>query len=405
MVAKRNAEVGQLNGLAREVMRAEGRLGDSEIEIGGVGFAAGDQVITRINDHKAQISNRERWRIESVDLESGTVVLDGIDTPGRVCVDSVYLGRVTNYGDPALQHAYAATTYQAQGATVDRAYVMADPSMDRQELYVATSRSREETWLYATPEVQFEREEYAPRSPHLREGLEHIAEAAQRDGAQVAAHDFALRSRLGDLPSEELGRRREELAGPARNEAREQERREAIEKRIAEADQHLEGLARQAEQLGELPRKKRAEAEQRIEVSARSWERSAERLEAERAQLAPGGHEARAEVAVIDYLLAERGRLALAAVRLSPPAYIVNELGQRPTDPSKRAHWDRAMRGIERYREQRGIGDRDSALGTRPKPGAERARWERRQRELLRAQRALQLAQARTRSIEMGIGR
>ena len=215
MVAKRNAEVEKLNALARERMRAEGRLGEAEIEVGEARFAAGDQVITRVNDHKAKIYNRERWRVEAVDPESGALVLDGIDTRGRVCVDSVFLGRVTNYGDPALQHAYAATTYQAQGATVDRAYVMADPSMDRQEFYVAASRTREETFFYATPEVQFDREEIAPRSPHSRQGLEHIAEAAERDGSQSAAHDEALRSSLGRLSTEELTQRRQELRAEA----------------------------------------------------------------------------------------------------------------------------------------------------------------------------------------------
>lgn len=212
MVVKRNAEVERLNGLAREVIKAEGRLGEAEIGVGEARFAAGDQVITRVNDNRAGIYNRERWRVAEVDPVAQTVVLDGIDTRRRLCVDSVYLGAVNpNDGAPALQHAYAATIYQAQGATVDRAYVMADPSMDRQEFYVAASRSREETWFYATPEIQVEREEYVPRSPHLREGLEHIAEAAERNGAQVSAHDQAMRSALGKLPSEELARRRDGL--------------------------------------------------------------------------------------------------------------------------------------------------------------------------------------------------
>jgi hypothetical protein len=128
---------------------------------------------------------------------SGELVLDGIDTARRVCVDSVYLGRLRERdGGAAIEHAYAATAYQAQGSTVDRAFVAADPSMDRQELYVASSRSREETWPYATPEIQAQRSEVAPTTP--REGLAHIAEAAERDGAQLAAHDEALRSRLSN---------------------------------------------------------------------------------------------------------------------------------------------------------------------------------------------------------------
>jgi ATP-dependent exoDNAse (exonuclease V) alpha subunit len=67
MVAKRNAEVERLNALAREVMKAEGRLGEVEIKVGEARFAAGDQVITRVNDNRAGIYNRERWRVAEVD--------------------------------------------------------------------------------------------------------------------------------------------------------------------------------------------------------------------------------------------------------------------------------------------------------------------------------------------------
>ena len=410
MVAKRNAEVAKLNELARARMRAEGRLGEAEIKVGEARFAAGDQVITRVNDHKARIYNRERWRVESLDPESGAVVLDGIDTPGQVCVDSVYLGRVTNYGDPALQHAYAATTYQAQGATVDRAYVMADPSMDRQEFYVAASRSREETYFYATPEVQLDREEIAPPSPHSRQGLEHIAEAAERDGSQAAAHDEALRSSLGRLSTEELTQRRDELRAEAGAERHNEEGRRELAEKIARADRNLDRISEQAERVGELPRRQRRPELERLQTRADRTAEAANHLEAEQRGLAPVEHRARAESAVIDYLLAERGRAELAALRISPPPYIVKELGERPGDLRKRKTWDRAAGGIEGYRKQHGIGDRDSALGSRPDRGSKRAQWEAQQRRLRESQRRLGREQARSREAErsaersMGIG-
>ena len=375
MVAKRNTEVEKLNALAREVMKAEGRLGDQEIEVGEARFAAGDQVITRVNDHRAQIYNRERWRVAEVDAEAQTVVLDGIDTARRVCVDSVYLRSVNPRDEaPALQHAYAATTYQAQGATVDRAYVMVDPSMDRQEFYVAASRSREETYFYATPEVQLEREEYAPRSPNLREGSEHIAEAAERDRAQVAAHDEALRSSLGHLPTEELVRRRDALRSEAGAERQNQEAARHLDERIEE----FRGLRDTGGGL-------------------------IERLRAERAELPPVEHRARAEVAVIDHLLAERERVAFTAARISPPDYITAELGERPSNPQKREAWDRAVRGIEGYRQRHGIGDRDNALGLQPKSGTDRASWQVEQRRLCQSQRELGREPALHRGIEMGL--
>jgi conjugative relaxase-like TrwC/TraI family protein len=410
MVAKRNAEVEKLNALAREVMRTEGRLGSQEVEVGEGRFARGDQVITRINDHRAEIYNRERFRVAEVDAEARSVVLDGIDTQRRVCVDSVYLERVTENGDPALQHAYAATTYQAQGATVDRAYVMADASMDRQELYVAASRSREETFFYATPEVQAEREEYAPRSPHLREGLEHIAAAAERDGAQVAAHDQALRSALGHLSTEELARRRDELAAEAGAERQNQESYRYLAERLREAEQQLERLAIEREGLLDAPhrerrgaRRERLEALARVEANEARWFEATAQMQAEQRQLPALEHRARAEVAVIYHLLAERQRVALAAARISPPDYITRELGARPTDPVKREAWDRAVGGIEGHRLKHGIGDGDRALGERPQERAQRAQWESQQRQLRQSQRALEQVRVRERTVEMGI--
>jgi hypothetical protein len=240
MVAKRNSEVERLNATARELLKTEGRLGVEEVEVGGSAFAAGDQVITRVNDRRADIFNRERWQVTQVDAERGRIVLDGIDQTRRVEVGRDYLDRTTLGGDaPALQHAYAVTTYCAQGTTVDRAYVMADPSMDKQETYVATSRTREQTYLYATPEIQVERNEFAPAAPE-RDPIAHIAEAAERDRAQTAAHDEALRAELAKLPTVELAARRAELEAPARLEAQAQETYSREVGRVAEAREQLQ---------------------------------------------------------------------------------------------------------------------------------------------------------------------
>jgi hypothetical protein len=99
--------------------------------------------------------------------------------------------------------------------------------------------------------VQIDREEIAPASPYMRHGLEHIAEAAEREGAQVAAHDQALRSELGKLPTEELHRRRRELRSEAGAERESEQRRERLEERIAEAEQRLAHLAERAERVGD----------------------------------------------------------------------------------------------------------------------------------------------------------
>jgi len=220
--------------------------------------------------------------------------------------------------------------------------------MDKQEFYVAASRSRGETQLYATPEVQAHREEIAPTSPYLREGIPHIAEAAERDRAQLAAHDVA---QLESLPSEELVRRRAELSIRA-----------ADEERMARGK--------------ELPATE---------------------------------HPARAELTTVEGMLAERRELAVTAARVSPPPYIKAELGERPSDPEKAKAWDRGVGHIERYRQANGIKDRQRALGERPKQGAERARREQAMRRLRSVQRTLgkdnPAVRARALGRSLGIGR
>jgi conjugative relaxase-like TrwC/TraI family protein len=408
MISQRNAEVEQLNAIAREVMRAEGRLGKEEIEVGEARFAAGDQVITRVNDRAAEIYNRERWEIAQVDAEKGRVVLEGIDQSRRVEVGPDYLAQTTLGGDvDALQHAYAVTTYCAQGTTVDRAYVMADPSMDKQELYVATSRSREETYLYATPEIQAERREYAPMQPE-RDAIGHVAEASERDRAQTAAHDEALRAELRSLPTQEVEARHDGLDRAARQE----ENAEISYKRVQEAVEqtsagHEEAVARleAARRLGRKERKRELpDAESREAFSRASYEMA---LREQRKVESPT-YDARRGQAIARQILAEREERVMTAMRISPPDYIVKELGRRPTDPVKARAWDSGVKGIENYRQENGVTDTQRALGREPQSASQRAAREAAQRRLLEAQRRLgrelQLAKLkeRVRNIERG---
>lgn len=412
MVAKRNAEVARLNALAREVMRSEGRLGEREIEVGEGRFAVGDQVITRVNDHRAGIYNRERWRVEAIDAEGHGVELQGVDTDRRVTVGADYLERENpSDGAPALQHAYAATTYQAQGSTVDRAYVMADPSMDRQELYVAASRSRDETFFYATPEIDLEREEYAPHSPG-REGLAHIAAAAERDGAQVSAHDQALRSRLDRLSSPELVRLRDELRSEAGTEREAERRREQSDRRVARREELLAGLDAERLALGTEPRRRRDRQAYRealgwIETRERQISRQSERNDAAFWDLPTVTHDARAEVAAIDRILDRREDMALAAARVSPGDHLVAELGERPAEGQTRVAWDRAAREVEGFRLRHGIEDRDLALGPEAGDRVDRREQLAAARSVEQARRSLGLEQARSvervQTLEIGL--
>ncbi len=71
----------------------------------------------------------------------------------RILLDS---GRTVELDPRAydrLAHGYAATVHKAQGATVDRAYVLADRGFDRNLSYVALTRHRHQLALYVDQET------------------------------------------------------------------------------------------------------------------------------------------------------------------------------------------------------------------------------------------------------------
>ncbi|HXV05909.1 MAG TPA: MobF family relaxase [Solirubrobacterales bacterium] len=404
MVAKRNVEVTELNARARETMREHGRLGEAEIEVGDACFAAGDQVITRVNDHANHIYNRERWRIAEIDAEQRSVVLEAIDHERTVELDAAYLARTNPHNDaPAIEHGYAATTYCAQGATVDRAFLAADPSMDKQELYVAASRSREETYLYATPEIDAEREEYAPRSPNLREGLGHIAEAAQRDRAQIAAHEAARHDELSQLDNAELLTRRSDLEPAVREEDRLAEDHRYFAGQIERVRGGFESSVAERERIEGMRRRERRELLPQAQRQEESWRISLARAEQDKRELDPPRDVATREAGAIEAVLAGRRQLALTAARISPPAYVTKELGERPTEPELRWDWDRGVEKIERYRQEHDVRDKEHAFGkSEPKDRIQRIGREVAQEELRRTQRQLGLDRGTERSHDVG---
>jgi hypothetical protein len=300
-----------------------------------------------------------------------------------------------------LQHAYAVTTYSAQGTTVDRAFVAADPSMDKQELYVAASRSRGETMIFATPEVQVGREEFAPADRYIREGIPHIAEASERDRAQRAAHDEALRAALRGLPTGELRARREGLVAGASEEKTVEGRRGSAEAWLQRQEENRDHAVRQREAAEAASRKVRREALPEAQAREESCRQRVEGLRAELAGMPPVRHEARSEPANVDLVLSERHRIAITAVQLAPPEYVVRELGERPSDPVQREPWDRGVAVIEGYRQEYGVTDRRDALGKEPRHAIERSHWQEQRTRLAEQQRALQRQQGH--AIELDI--
>ncbi|MNS58218.1 exonuclease V subunit alpha [compost metagenome] len=165
LLAYTRADVAELNRLARETLRAAGRLGpDQAVETtnGERAFAVGDRVMFLRNERSLGVKNGTLGTLVALGRSEMEMRLDD----GR----NLRFDR-KEYAD--LTHGYAATIHKMQGATVDRAYVLASKLMDRHAAYVAMSRHRDATKL------RYDREDFATSE-----------ELGRRLGARRRERDF-----------------------------------------------------------------------------------------------------------------------------------------------------------------------------------------------------------------------
>ncbi|WP_142627758.1 Ti-type conjugative transfer relaxase TraA [Rhizobium sp. P007] len=103
-------------------------------------FAAGDRIIFLENNRDLGVKNGMLGTVEHVEPNKIIARLDGRGG------DSVSIA-TDSY--QAIDHGYATTIHKNQGATVDRAFVLASSTMDRHLAYVAMTRHRDSVQLYA----------------------------------------------------------------------------------------------------------------------------------------------------------------------------------------------------------------------------------------------------------------
>ncbi|TWC78610.1 Ti-type conjugative transfer relaxase TraA [Rhizobium sp. SJZ105] len=123
------------------------RVGDEDVgeltfqtNNGKRAFAAGDRIIFLENNRDLRVKNGMLGTIEHVEPNKIIARLDGRGG------DSVSIP-MDSY--QAIDHGYATTIHKNQGATVDRAFVLASSTMDRHLTYVAMTRHRDGVQLYA----------------------------------------------------------------------------------------------------------------------------------------------------------------------------------------------------------------------------------------------------------------
>jgi conjugative relaxase-like TrwC/TraI family protein len=139
MVAVRNVDRNDLNTLARGVMRESGRLGDDEVTAHGRTFAVGDRVMLLHNLKPRGLDNGDIGTVTALDENRRLVVeLDRGQTK-TLPVSYTAAGHV--------DHAYCATVYKAQGATVETTRVLGT-ALAQESGYVALSRGKGANHLY-----------------------------------------------------------------------------------------------------------------------------------------------------------------------------------------------------------------------------------------------------------------
>jgi conjugative relaxase-like TrwC/TraI family protein len=187
MIAHYRTDVGEINGRARAVMRAAGRLGRDELVIGGGRFATGDHVIIKQNSSRLDVRNGERGVVERIDLRAGAVTVRFADRVAQL--DATFLTRKTYGGRPTLEHGYAITAHAAQGVTCRHALVLARDDTYREWAYTTMSRATVANRLYVIADRNRGRDEFAPAEP-AQDGRALLAAALTRRRAEELALDL-----------------------------------------------------------------------------------------------------------------------------------------------------------------------------------------------------------------------
>ena len=389
MIARRVRDVADLNARARALLLEQDRLGGPSVTVGGEEFAVGDRVVTRAN--VKEVSNRERWEVIGVDADESHLMLRRIGGDGRTVVLAPgYLERRADNGDPAVQHAYAMTTYGTESKTFDTAFSLLDAGVAREDFVVAVSRARGATTAYGVAASELLDADLGPATRELDDVAHDIRVGAERVAAEFSAGEVGDRKRIEAIPEDELARRRRHLLAARGQGAADRRgdhgRLTAIDGRIAELERQPPPGSRGAVRSAGLDAS-----------AARMAAEQLRRLRAERDAIAAGkeadssgpppGRSDDVELALIEDRLLELRRRRVRAERISPSQMVVDVLGPRPAEPLPAALWNEGVDVIVTHRQLHGVVN--DGIGPRPANADERRAHVDAQRRLGRVQEAL----------------
>jgi conjugative relaxase-like TrwC/TraI family protein len=401
MIARRNRDVDELNRTAREILVAEGALGEAEVIVGERPFAVGDLVLTRIN--QGGVNNRERWEVVGADAAARSLRLRRLGGDEReVILTSPYLERRTEDGAPALVYAYALTTFGTQGKTFDRAYPLLDPAGSLEDQMVAVSRGREIANVYTIASSEFADPELGPVSRPLSDPLHDLRLAMESEGPDHAAIEVKIRRTIVSLTPAELADRRRYLADLLSGE----DTRRKLGQRADKAEallQRLRGERARIEALRHPPPRQLSDVRAAEQRATERLRRTAAELKAlpvpdlARSER-PSVPAIQLEAALVERHIEKLARAEIAAARIGESDLIYNTLGPFPDDAIEARFWSRAAHAIATYRLRHGIFDEDHPLGSQPDDPVQQAEREQARRRIEEA--LLHLEQPRQLSLD-----
>lgn len=197
MLAASNAEVKNLNELARTTWKNEGKLSDHFCVVAGKEFAENERLVFLKNDRKLGLQNGTRATLQRVDIDERDTKLTVLTDEGKQITFSAKDYENFTYG-------YAMTCHKAQGMTVDKCFFAVHETMsDKEWSYVAASRAREETTIYATSELQ-ERLERTMSASHQKETSLDFVLQHNEHTSQHEIHDMQLIEHLDNKQEVDL---------------------------------------------------------------------------------------------------------------------------------------------------------------------------------------------------------
>ncbi|WP_412749613.1 MobF family relaxase [Krasilnikovia sp. M28-CT-15] len=200
LLASTSAGVTDLSARARADRVAAGQVAAEGTPLhDGTCAGRGDWIVTRRNHRKLTVNRGKDW-VRNGDawtvthrLKDGSLKVRHHGHGGTLNLPAEYVAAHVELG-------YATTVHRAQGATVDTAHALITADMTRETLYVAATRARQHTTLYAVthrilPLAEDARMDRTVYDRHARAAREILETVLATTGAQLSATEAIAAAR------------------------------------------------------------------------------------------------------------------------------------------------------------------------------------------------------------------